>query len=184
MATYVKASKDVHEFVASVMAKHHHILHSNEVTVDVGFAVPATKDGEKVSDPLKCGGVAVPAIIRVNGQKQRAKGWGTADLTLDPDRWHELTEAQQEALVDQQLTRLQPIRDSQNGLKMTEDNHLALRIRPYDIVIRGFEEVIRRHSADAIEAMAIQEVVIPENRAMRQLVMNFEHEEEHAAAAA
>lgn len=175
MATFLKAPPEVNEFVQDVMRQYHPDLFGQEVTTQCVMALAElNEDGDPKGPAIKCHGFPAAATIRITSQKARVHGHAMVELTIDEKRWGELTEAQRTALVDHELTHLEIAKEN-GGKDIAYDqcDHVKLKIRQHDWQIGGFESVIQKHGKDALEAMSVMEVVIPETKAARQLVFDF-----------
>jgi hypothetical protein len=187
MATFLKAPPEVNEFVQDVMRQYHPNLFGLEVSTQCVMALADTdEDGDPKGPAIKCHGFPAAATVRITSPKARCHGHAMVELTIDEQRWEELTEAQRTALIDHELTHLEVAKE--NGGKdiaYDKSGNVRLKIRQHDWQIGGFESVIQKHGKDALEAMSVMEVVIPEAKAARQLVFDFFHgaaEPELAAA--
>ncbi len=151
MATYEKAEPAIAEHVAAVMVRYHGALDDAGVRIDT-LMVHARRDayGDPVGAALKLRGVPCMATIRVIGLKDRAAGRGDAEMLLDGDRWDQLGEAEQTAVLDHELTHLE-LHVGEGGVKRDDLGRPRLRRREHDHTFGWFDEIVRRHGRSSIE---------------------------------
>lgn len=160
-ASYTAADGEVLDRLADVMRKHHPTLH--EAGVRIGVLMACSDTGHAVTH----GGYPALATIKVISLKDRVLKGKDAELVLDLRAYEELTPAQQDALLDHELSHITlkkhwyvAIKDAdgeptgETELKFDEDD-LG---RPKLASVKGdwsagdgFESVCRRHGAAAIE---------------------------------
>lgn len=172
MATYVRGD-ELNGFVQTVMDKHHPQLQASDVSVQVMLAfAKVKKNGEKEGPAVTHNGHAAAAKIRICSLKERVQGLGDAELTIDGDRWGDFTEAQQEALLDHELTHLEIQTDKGGGVKFDEIDRPKLKIRPHDWQIGGFDVIAHRHGNNALEVTEMRKVT----EEHRQLFLPFDQQ--------
>ena len=80
----------------------------NKVKVDYIFAyADLGEDGERSNDAITHNGHRAYGLCRIINLRDRAKGNGDAEILLDHDYWAEITEPEQRALLDHELTHIQ-----------------------------------------------------------------------------
>jgi len=154
MAAYTKAPKEIRELLADAVLRFHPEIESADVTVSVLCAV-ATIDGDtgKPKGPaVMLHGVPALATIKVNSTKDRVEGKADATITLDYDRWPDLSEEEQIALLDHELEHL-VVTD-----KTDDAGRPKLKTRPDDWTLTGFWSVAQRHQKNALEVKAFADL--------------------------
>lgn len=170
MPVYVKG-EEIQGLVRELIEKYHPGLRANDVDVRVmvAFAKVNDKTGETQGPAVKHHGYPAYAVIRVCNLKQRVQGLGDAEITIDGDRWSDLTPEQQEALIDHELEHLEFKKDKHGGIKWDDLGRPQLKLRPHDWQLGGFENVSRRHGENAIEVKEMNAHL----EARRQLFLPF-----------
>jgi hypothetical protein len=144
--TYEKAPASVGKMAEKVMKSCHSDLHKQGVTIDFVFA--NNENGPAVSH----GGYPAAAVCRILGLKDRALGRADAEITIDQSDWDAMSEAQQEALLDHEITHLTLARDSKTDeIRFDDLNRPRLKMKKHDFHFGWFESVARRHGRDSIE---------------------------------
>lgn len=159
MATFSKADKDIVDLVSSAMREYHRPLAEAGVRVDALMAHAArdSETGEPKGPAIRLHGYPCYATIRITSQKERVAGLGDAMLTLDGDRWSDLTAEQQRALLDHELAHLVLV--TEDGMPQTDDCFRPkLRSRPHDAQLGIFWDVVERHQANALESVGYRDV--------------------------
>ena len=150
--TYQPASEEVNELIAAVMGKHHQPLEQVSLEVKGWFAYAERDEaGLPKGMALKLHGYACMATVKVNNLKQRVQGLGDAEIMFDGDRWDDLAEEEQFALIDHELCHLMVKVDKVGAVKMDAHGRPLLKMRLHDWQIGGFREVVQRHGANALD---------------------------------
>ncbi len=144
MPTYQKAD-DILPDVEVAMEKYRPDLVEAGVTIEV-----LTAHGD--APALKHHGYPAAAIIRAMPQKDRAAGSADVRLVINAGWWEEASKRQREALLDHELTHLELQRDENGTVKTDDCGRPKIKIRSHDFQVGGFEEVVKRHKADAPES--------------------------------
>lgn len=149
---YSEPPAEVLELVASRRRKHYTELDEYKVTITT-FMVTSS-DGHA----LKLHGNPCFAIMRKTSQKERAHGTADAELSIDLEKWENLTPAQREALIDHELHHLIVVKDRNDDSKAKKDpqGRPVLAIRPHDFEFGLFAEVAARHGRDSIEVAHVK----------------------------
>lgn len=162
MPTFQKC-KDVDHCDVEAMAKEiigsipEHEL-TKRVRVDYLFAYgERDDDGNLCGDALTLRGMKALGVCRKISLKDRAKGMGEAEITLDADWWEQADDAERRALLDHELTHIQVcLRD---GLPvMDRDTRVKIKMRKHDVEFGWFASVAKRHgqaSQERIQAKSI-----------------------------
>lgn len=161
--TYEQPSQDIVDVIAQTMRAHHQRLEAIGLKLSV---LVARSEGDEES-ALKNHGYPALAITKILNLKLRAYGLGDAEILIDGGRWDLLSRRQRTALIDHELTHLEPV--EKKGMLARDDlGRPKLEVRLHDIVIGGFTEVAQRHGSESIES--------GEYRAARELMDQIELE--------
>ena len=162
--TYEQPSQDVIDLIAQTMRAHHQRLEAIGLKLSVLIA-----RGEDEHEPaLKLHGYPALAITKILNLKLRAYGLGDAEIVIDGGRWELLSRRQRTALIDHELTHLEPV-EKKGMLVRDEIGRPKLQMRLHDIEIGVFTEVAARHGAESIERQQYARLV----EAMEPLEMEF-----------
>lgn len=166
--------RDVFDSIERMRSKYHSELNEFEVTIGV-LQVDRRKgdDGEWIDGPLlSLHGYEAVATIRITSHLERLMDVPDAILTVNGERWRDLTDEQRDALIDHELEHLEIVRDGENTPLYDDNNRVRLRCRKHDWQMGGFHSVVRRHGTHAIEAEAVARV--RHSPLMQQLRFDFE----------
>lgn len=150
MKGYLSATPEVGAMVREVMEAHHPRLIEAGVTVSAWMALGG----------LKHQGYAAAGIIKKNGVLDRMEGKADATMKLCAEQWEELDDASRRALIDHELTHLDPVIESyvtegpEKGQPIYETDGAGrpvLKIRLHDWQLGGFAEVVERHGEAALD---------------------------------
>jgi hypothetical protein len=170
MPVFEKAKNATVELLGRIMKKYHPELHEAGVLVDVIMALPTTNSqGESTGPPLKKNGYPCAAIVKIVSLADRVAGLGDAMLKIDADEWKAMTDGQQAALIDHELTHLQLKRDGDGVAKTDDLGRPKLQIKRHDVEIGWFSDVVRRHERDALEYQAFDTLT----RSVAQMQLPF-----------
>jgi hypothetical protein len=129
------------------------------------------EDGEPA---VKCHGYPAQAVVSVIPYKQRVDKRADAEIILDEQNWVDLTEPQQRALLDHEITHLQ-MQTDENGFVKTDDvGRPKLKLRLHDFQLGGFRTIAKRYGADAPEVKLARD--FEERFGEDLLVQKQEHE--------
>lgn len=155
MPTFCTAEQAIIKTCQEAMRRWHPDLVKYGVTVAVLEAHAARdKEGQPKGPALKLHGEQCWAVVQINSQKDRAEGKTDATITVDGDRWEELSDESALAVMDHELYHLAVCPDDENeGAILLDDcNRPKLKMRMHDFVIGGFSQIIDRHGVNAVEA--------------------------------
>lgn len=159
--TYEVIDEEAKAMVARVMRDYRQRLHELDVTVTGLFAYASrNKDGEPRGNALSLGGYPAYATIRVTTLAERRMGLGDAVLMIDGDSWKDLPPAKQVAILDHELTHLEPARDK-FGVDAQRDGmgRPKLLLRLHDFHFGGFHDVAARHSDSSVEKSTVENLL-------------------------
>lgn len=154
MPTFRQADPDAVAILEDLMETVHKRLDTHGVTVGCLFAHAKIdeKTGMRKGPALKLHGYPALAIVKINSYRDRVEGKPDATVCVDGDDWGSWPVEKQRALLDHELTHLELVFDDEGGVKLDDACRPRLVMRPHDIVIGGFEEVIDRHQQHSCEA--------------------------------
>ena len=156
MPRYEKAGPDVLAIVESMMTKYHASLRDAGVVVDVLMAFPAVdEDGEEKDGPVVVvNGYPCETAVRIINYRDRVKGNGDCEITIDAKNWELLDGEDQDGLIDRDLTRFELVMKVVGEKEVVSRDDLdrpKLRKRKFDYVLGLFDEVVRRHKKHSPE---------------------------------
>lgn len=168
MPTTYEHSPDLEEAVQAARDKWHPVLKQCGVTVAVLLAADIDDETGEISRCLKKDGYPVAAMISITPAKQRALEVADALMVIDEAAWNDLSQDEQIALLDHELTHLQ-VKAADKGLvgltdkgkidrsqKLDDHRRPVLKLRKHDWQLGGFREVARRHREKAPEVVAVR----------------------------
>lgn len=155
----------VRPLLERIKKQHHRRLVDADVTIGLLSAhAPVDDDGDPKGPALKLHGVQCAATVRIVSHKDRVAGLPDAIVTIDGDRWEEFGALKQEAIIDHELAHLLPTGD-------TDDcGRPKLKMRPHDVDLGGFHDIVERHKENAPEA----EIFLAAQREWTQKLLPFE----------
>ncbi len=151
-ATYQKADVGTIALLNLVQQKHHPRLILNDVRIGVLFAIAKVDDDGNKTGPAIKGYAGAPAGASVKNVslKDRVVKDYDVEMLIDGDEWPHLPECVQVALLDHELTHIDPTGE-------TDDlGRPKIKMREEDFIAWGFWEVIKRHGAAAMEHRALK----------------------------
>lgn len=154
MKTYEKADRATRSLVDEVMALHHPKLADASVTVDVLMVSDIDEESGEVHQALKAHGYPAAATIAIVPLNRRALGQADALMTIDVASWQSLSGAEQQALIDHELTHLTLVLGEDGAPKRDDLKRPKLKMRLHDWQLGGFVDVAMRHGESALEVKA------------------------------
>lgn len=152
--TFDRVDDEVTDCVKRMIDAYHHELRDAEVSVQCLFAMNNESDDPAVKAP---GGWPAYAVIRRVPLKQRVAGFRDAEITIDAEKWKDLTEPQRDALIDHELEHLE-VQYEGNGpgtpVQIDDWGRPKLKIRQHDYELAGFKAIMDRHPDAALEKLA------------------------------
>lgn len=127
----------------------------------------------RLADGWKSGGKDVAGkAAKLSAQQQFMSGDFDAVITIDANRWEELSPEQREALVDHELCHYVQAEDRDGIPVMQPNGRPVLKIRAHDV--EEFVAVIQRHGLWDID-------LVHAGKAIRQIPMDLEASEDEEA---
>lgn len=146
MPTYAKAHKSVTQMAGSLLKKYHEPLVEAGIRIDFVFAyADLDENDEPINNAITHQGYPAGGLCRIINLKDRAKGNGDAEITLDAVAWDNLTELEKNALLDHELHHLTL------GKGVDDLRRPKLRMRKHDVQIGWFSLIAERHQAASAE---------------------------------
>ncbi len=143
---YEKCPKALHEQAYAIMAEHHKDLDIAKVSLDLIFAYAGENNaGEKLGPALKHGGYEAIAIVKIVPLLNRVMGRADAQILLDGDKWPDLHEDQQAAVMDHELQHLVVAKDVEGAVITDSYGRPKLKMRLHDRQFGWFDAIAQRH---------------------------------------
>jgi hypothetical protein len=161
---FEKADDSVMAIMQKVANKYHGEL--VKAKVSVGLLMASADEGETA---VKLHGYPCAAIIKITPYKQRVHGIEDAVITIDQKSWDELDDRQRAALIDHELTHLEPKLDQGAQVKTDDLGRPKLGIVLHDAQVGIFKSVIQRHGAAALDAQIAKDFIAE----YEQLLLEF-----------
>ncbi|MCD0460032.1 putative metallopeptidase [Roseiconus lacunae] len=159
-ARFERAPERLRELMNRVMKQFHGHLDDLELKVDLLLAFgPTDEDGELTGEAITVGGYQAAACVRVVNLRDRTKGMGDAEIQVDGDHWDEWTDRQIMALLDHELSHLEPVFDRDGDVKRDDLERPRLKIALHDRQFGWFDSVARRWGSDSWESMQVRGLV-------------------------
>lgn len=102
---------------------------------------------------VKLHGYPCYAVIKSIPYKQRVDKRADAEITIDKEKWESLTDRQQRALLDHEITHLEIKRDEYGAVDTDDCGRPKLNIRLHDWQLGGFRSIARRYGSEALEVI-------------------------------
>lgn len=163
---YEKAGGEVITVLDEVFEQLHPDLVRHEVSVGV---LMVSDEEDRSAHVLKHQGYPAAAVVKITPLEKRALGQPDAVIVIDAASWAELSDPQRRAVIDHELHHLVVVTDEHGRLKEDSCGRPRLRIRLHDLVVGGFEAIIRRHGKHALETLHIAQV----NERLHQATFDF-----------
>lgn len=162
MPIYTPARQSVKDLAAQILCatEMHKPLLDARVKIDFVEA-RACEDPEthkKLDVPITIRGRKAFGLTRVIGPKDRVMGRGDVEVTIDADYWDDLTELQQMALLDHELTHIS-IKLDKRGIVRDDAGRPKINLRLHDIEVGWFNVVALRHGAASQERIQAKSIV-------------------------
>lgn len=159
MPNFQKAGQGIREAVQRLIDQYHPDLAEAEVTYEIlfGYGTRDEETGEMRTYALQSKGYPAMGRLEISSQKDRVKGMADMTILLDGDRWKDLTDAQQDALLDHELQHAEVRRDEDGQILLDDCLRPKLKVRPHDFEIGGFVAIVERHKEQALEIVAMKD---------------------------
>lgn len=156
---YKKCGKEVQTLCAQLIKEHHPDLHAAGVSVDLIFAHAAENGaGEKIGTALKSHGYVAAAVASKVALIHRVMGRGDVQILIDGDKWPDLHEDQQAALLDHELQHFVVAKDAEGGVILDTHGRPKIKMRLHDFEFGWFTEVAKRHREASVEVIQAAQI--------------------------
>lgn len=149
--TFTPAPDDVRKMAEEVIEQYHPDIKESGLTIDYLFVKSDS------GHALTLRGVPCFAIAKKITTKDRVKGCADCEITIDDDKWQDLTDLRRRALLDHELYHFRLDRDAEEGneegFKLDSAGRPVVSIRPHDWEFGWFEEVAKRWGQDSNEVV-------------------------------
>lgn len=153
-----RANKQLRPLMRELIDGYH--LHEQidefDVKVDFLFAWAEQDDhGQKKGPALKHRGVPALGICRIVNYRDRVKGCGDVEISVDADWWEAptTTHEQQLALLDHELRHIKVLHDTDQA------NRPKIKMRPHDFEVGWFHDVAERWGVNSNEVQQAQVLI-------------------------
>lgn len=148
-----QAPPEVHHMAREILEQHHAELRLTDGSLTRLCILMARQGDDSDEPPVKLHGYPCYAVISIIPYKQRVDKRADAEIVIDETAWVDLTEPQQRALLDHELTHLE-IQKDENGFVKTDDaGRPKLKMRLHEWQIGGFRSIAERYGGDAMEVV-------------------------------
>lgn len=156
--TFVECGNDERDLLERALRNWHGHLLDLGISINLLFVRAADKEGEALSGALKHQGYPALATVKINSLKDRAEGKSDATITIAEYEWQEQSEAQRLAILDHELTHLEPKTDEEGTVKRDDLGRPCLKIRLHDHQMGIFHTVAERHGPHSGEHASVLEL--------------------------
>jgi hypothetical protein len=151
MPIYENAPPEVGEIISRMLFKYHGPLEQAGTRIDIVFAKACTDDNGDTKGPaLKLHGYPCGAIARVISLKDRSKGMGDVEISVDGDQWDTWSEEEKEALIDHELEHFE-LRVKDGAVVRDDLDRPKIRMKKHDHQFGWFDAIARRHGPASFE---------------------------------
>lgn len=129
------------------------------LTIHVTWADRMYKDENGDEGPIEAiyeAGHAVMARILNTPERRRAQGIADVELVLCRYSWGKLIPAKREALIHQQLSRVEFLRDKDAQVKRDNMDRSKVKILPYDFIVKGMLKSHEEYQEASIETLTVR----------------------------
>ena len=158
MPSYKKDTGDIIDVAAEVLKKHetHAPILARKVRIDFLFAFGDRDEtnGELIGPAIKSQGIQALGLCRKVNLKDRTKGMGDAEITIDGDWWETASPEQQAALLDHELHHIAV------SEKNDDIGRPVIKLRKHDFQFGWFTLIAQRngvHAQERIQAKGIMD---------------------------
>lgn len=135
------------------------------IRIGVVFVWPAINaDGLVIGPALKYAGAMAAAKTQICRHAIRALTGLDVVIQIAADIWASLAKPSRLALLDHELEHLVVVRDNDGKIRTHNDGRPRLVTRPDDWVLTGFQSVVERQGAHALEVLTLLNLRRPSQR--------------------
>lgn len=160
MPTYKRAPelKELGNEILCQFETHKPLLDA-KVSIDYLFAYGERDENNTLlTDAITHHGVKALGLARKIGLKDRAKGMGDCEVTIDHDWWTEADAKQRRALLDHELHHF-AVKTKGDIVQRDKINRPIIRLRPHDVDVGWFDIIAKRHGAHSQEQIQAQTIL-------------------------
>ncbi|MEM9019968.1 MAG: putative metallopeptidase [Planctomycetota bacterium] len=179
--TYEPADAKTRQLVTNTMARFHPCLAHVEARVGALMIWDYDKEGCARAEALKLKGYPCAAVVKINSLRDRVQGLPDATITIDAEHWARTDAETRAAIIDHELEHLQVKGDGGDVLYWDDvaravvggfpvsDAHgrPKLVMKLHDWQLGGFDSIVKRHGAYALEVVAARMHLDPESSQYR-----------------
>lgn len=159
-AKYTNATPETYLQLKDLIAEHAEELDAVGVRFDIIMAYAAVNEqGEKVGTALKLHGYPCNGLVSIVSLKNRVMGRADAEIILDGDRWMDLEEAQQKALLHHEMHHVLVARDVEGGVIHDSHGRPKLKMRLHDVDVGWFHHIAKIHGDASAEVTQARQIV-------------------------
>lgn len=161
MTTYSQAPETVIQQANRIIEKYHSRLIDAGVKIQFVFALAGRDErGEIIGRAIPAGkDFQLQGYAKILSMKDRCLHGFDCEIVLDGDDWGNLDEAQQDALLDHELTHLALVTKGEKGAVQLDDcGRPKMRIKPHDVEIGWFYSVAQRHGTASSEMADLKQM--------------------------
>jgi hypothetical protein len=168
---YQRAPKHISEMAAGIIEEYHPELGDVEIKLDILVASLPAADTETEAQAqadkpaLTVNGYPARAATRILSHRDRVKGNGDAEISIDSEAWKNMSDPQRKALLDHELYHLEVARSKEGEYLSDDGGRPKLRLRKHDRHHGWFDEVAKRHGCASVEVSDIMRVVLQAKQA-------------------
>lgn len=173
MKTYRLADDACRTPFEIAIAKHHPEL-ADKVNVAIIMVMPALgKDGKPTAPAVSHAGSPAFATIQITSAKDHPICPHDAVIRVDEYKFDLMPIESQVALFDHELSHLELMRDKNGQLVSHDNGRPKIQSVPDDYALTGFFKVWQRHGKNAIERIAIGDVLEEAHERKAQMTFGF-----------
>lgn len=154
MPTFEPCGKDVHAMLDKLIRARevYQPLIDSKCKIDLVFARASLDDEGKPKDvPLKCRGIRCYGVAKKIAPKERAKGFGDAEITLDGDWWDSVSEKEALAVLEHELFHIKVLTNDDGSPKTDDSGRPKIKMRMHDYEVGHFIQIAEWHGKHSVE---------------------------------
>lgn len=146
MSLYQRAPEEVSALALDLIERFHPDLVAVRATIDYLFAfAPTDEAGNETGPALSLHGTPCLGIAKITNLKDRAKGMGDGEISIDADWWKGADDDERAAMLDHELHHFTPKKDKYGAFVWDDLRRPALKMRKHDVEVGWFHVIAARH---------------------------------------
>lgn len=145
MKTYANANQDLRQRGQQIIEAHHPELHEAGILIDFIWAI--SNGGPAIT----VNGYPAAGCCKVVSLKDRAMGRGDIEIQIDKRKWESTGEKTQDALLDHEITHIEPITDVIGAQELDAIGRPRFCLRKHDYQFGWFTEIAERYGDASYE---------------------------------